>query len=525
LSNLPKESISVEALSSKATGSYAVDEEQSDTSSEKSSGIPYRGQTFDSEEEFVKMVKEYARLQGFTIRRSKVVKTKAGSLRKRDLVCSNARTTALKRPKGIRNKPVMSTGCPFRVRASFDVMTGKWHVLLVKLEHNHRMVSAEKRRYMNSERTLPDEVKSEALCLHRAGITPSQIRNVLKVKFSESVCWLYDDVYNFLYQHTSSSDKKEFDAQAFIETLQGLQSDHPELTFKYQLDPATQRLQKAIWMFPEQRFAYSRFSDIVVFDNTYLTNRFKMPFGVFTGVNNHGQSVCFAGSLVDSEESESFLWLFNSFLEMVGGRSPGVILTDGDKAIRSAIEQTFLMHDTTHRLCHWHLLQNLTKMLLKALGSSWKSFFGDFHDCLKETDKDDFHRKWETLKKDYKPARSYLQKMEKTVTQWAPCYSCDVFMADMATSQRGESMNSLLKYYMDATTSLSTFLEAFASALEVRAEAEEYAKYREEHFALRFRTESPMEQQAYALFTWFAFRKFQEQLVRSQSYGCSETSR
>ena len=46
-------------------------------------------------------------------------------------------------------------------------------------------------------------------------------------------------------------------------------------------------------MFPEQRMNYSRFYDIVVFDNTYKTNRFKMPFGIFTGVNNYGQSVLF----------------------------------------------------------------------------------------------------------------------------------------------------------------------------------------------------------------------------------------
>jgi hypothetical protein len=517
----------VESTSSKAAVLH--EDPTSDTSSELSDGpttTPRLEQTFYTEEDFIKMVKDYARVQGFSIRLGRVVKTKAGSLRKRDLVCSHARTTALNRQSKVaRNKPLLSTGCPFRVRASFDVATGKWHVISVILNHNHRMVSSEQRHFMNSERVLPDEVKSEVLCLHRAGIQPSQIRDVLKVKFGDNASWLYDDIYNFLYKHTATSHPKELDAQNFIETLQQLQGDYPNLSFEYQLHPSTRQLQRVIWMFPEQKQAYSRFSDVVVFDNTYTTNRFKMPFGLFTGVNNHGQSVCFAGSLVDSETTESFLWLFNSFLQMVSGNSPGVLLTDDDKAMGSAINQTFVRHGTTHRLCHWHLLRNLMKNLLNVLGPRWATFLQNFHDCLRETDKDDFHTKWETMKNEYPEANRYLLKMERKVTRWAPCYSCDVFIADMATSQRAESMNSMLKHYMDANTSLNTFLQAFTSALEARAEAANFAKYKEANFALPFKTESLLEKQAYSLFTWYAFQKFQEQLVQSLSYGCTETSR
>ena len=109
--------------------------------------------------------------------------------------------------------------------------------------------------------------------------------------------------------------------------------------------------------------------------------------------------------------------------------------------------------------------------------------------------------------------------------KWACCYNQDVFMADMTTTQCGESMNNLLKYYMDSTTSLSTFLEAFTSTLEACDEAEEFLKFKEENYALPSRTGGPFELQAYSLFTWYAFKKFQDQLVLSQSYRCSEISR
>ena len=40
-------------------------------------------------------------------------------------------------------------------------------------------------------------------------------------------------------------------------------------------------------MYKEQQINYSRFNDVIVFDNTYQTNRFDMPFSIFTRVNNY----------------------------------------------------------------------------------------------------------------------------------------------------------------------------------------------------------------------------------------------
>ena len=40
-------------------------------------------------------------------------------------------------------------------------------------------------------------------------------------------------------------------------------------------------------------------------------------------------------------------------------------------------------------------------------------------------------------------------------------------MADMTTTQRRESINNLMKEYMDMSTSLTSFLSAFMSALEI----------------------------------------------------------
>jgi hypothetical protein len=53
-----------------------------------------------------------------------------------------------------------------------------------------------------------------------------------------------------------------------------------------------------------------------------------MPFEIFTGVNNFGKSICFAGTLVIEEDEETLRWIFSKFLEMVNNNALTVLLTD-----------------------------------------------------------------------------------------------------------------------------------------------------------------------------------------------------
>src|SRR2546421_666264 len=88
-------------------------------------------------------------------------------------------------------------------------------------------------------------------------------------------------------------------------------------------------------------------------------------------------------------------------------------------------------------------------------------------------------------------ASKHLLKMDKNLARWAPCYNRKLFMADMTTTGRGESMNSLMKGYMDATVSLTKFLKAFESALDQRKNDKKFAKFREENKSIALLTASP----------------------------------
>ena len=50
-------------------------------------------------------------------------------------------------------------------------------------------------------------------------------------------------------------------------------------------------------------------------------------FPVYSTVNNHFQSVLFAGVLMRDETASSFKWVFNEFLTLMSGKAPMTIFT------------------------------------------------------------------------------------------------------------------------------------------------------------------------------------------------------
>ena len=137
----------------------------------------------------------------------------------------------------------------------------------------------------------------------------------------------------------------------------------------------------------------------------------------------------------------------------------------------------------------------------------------------------EFLSNWEVLKTSYPSTATYLSRMERTKEKWAACYNHDTFMADMTTTQRGESMNNMMKGYLDASTSLMKFITAFQSALDAQNEKTEFRVYQQNNFNIIYKTTSPLEYQAASILTTYSLKKTQEQLMQSFMYKCEEISK
>jgi hypothetical protein len=61
----------------------------------------------------------------------------------------------------------------------------------------------------------------------------------------------------------------------------------------------------------------------------------------------------------------TFKWIFNTFLEAMGGKHPRTIITDQDMAMRPAIKEVF--PETVHRNCFFHIKANATRKMEIAL--------------------------------------------------------------------------------------------------------------------------------------------------------------
>src|ERR1700722_3711930 len=94
-------------------------------------------------------------------------------------------------------------------------------------------------------------------------------------------------------------------------------------------------------------------------------------------------------------------------------------------------------------------MKNVMKNLSAKLGNDWSSFVKDLYKCFEKMDVEDFLFQWEALKTSYPSTSAYLLRMERTKEKWAACYNRKIFMADIVSTQRGDSIISIFKEYLN----------------------------------------------------------------------------
>jgi len=232
-----------------------------------------------------------------------------------------------------KKKKIHINSEPAETRVGCKAMMGikkvglRWTVSKFIIEHNHELLTPKSTRFLRGHRVVTRAQKNLIDTLNESGVPPRKIMSVLSKESGGdyNIGCIAKDVENYLGNRRRDLIGKG-DAQRMYNYFLESQSKNPSFFFSIEVDE-NGCMGNCFWADARSRAAYQYFGDVVTFDATYLTNRYKMPFVPFTGVNHHHQSQMFGCALLVNETTESYTWLLKTWLTAMLKRAPSTIIT------------------------------------------------------------------------------------------------------------------------------------------------------------------------------------------------------
>ncbi|KAL6556352.1 hypothetical protein OROGR_005640 [Orobanche gracilis] len=342
-----------------------------------------------------------------------------------------------------------------------------YYVVRFVAQHNHVCATPSKTHIFRSHRKMTDAQKAGVDIAISSGIAQKETMELMSRQAGgrEHLGFISSDCKNYL--HSKRSHKMRVgDTGGVLQYLQQKQGENPNFFYAIQVDQ-DDLITNIFWADAKMRSDYSHFGDVVCFDTTYRKHKDGRPIALFVGVNSHKQTIVFGAALLYDETAVTFSWLFDTFAKSMKGKMPETILTNQDKAMSKALASQW--KETYHRLCVWHINKNAA-VHLGHIFASHKCFVKDFSSCMHDHEnEDEFIEAWNDMLDKYDLRNNeWLRELFKIKEKWALVYGRETFCADMTTTQRSESMNSVIKKYISYKNELVEFFEHFERLLKDR---------------------------------------------------------
>ena len=483
--------------------------------------MPSVGTAFDELGTAIRFYKRYAELSGFMIRLD-TSRKKGGVVVDKKCVCNKAGES---KPTGKeRRVAITRVGCKASIRfRRVEEMVGeekvvKYVVYTFQEGHTHplntpsTMVHLKQSRELNSvhKRMILGNARANYGAVRTYKMFKEQVcgyRNVgaSKVDFKN----FYRDVKKFF---------KEYDAQMIIETFIERKAMCSSFYFDFDVDEDG-ALTRLFWADPIAIKNFILFGDPLSFDTTFNKNDYRMVFAPFTGMDNHKKCVSFGAGLIAKETTESFVWLFETFMTAMGGRYPRFIITDQDAGIKAAVKKVF-GDKTEHKFCIWHILSKATvripQSILKDTENTGKHFLKDLNACVWGDDIGplEFETEWAALVASYKlEGHEWMDNIYEMRESWVPAYSRDIPLRGlMRTTSRSESENSFFAKFTNPRLTLGEFSLRFDSAMDAQRWNHSKLVAESKNSSPRLLTPLALEEHASKFYTPVIFYEFQEEI-------------
>uniref|UniRef100_A0A2N9EVK8 Protein FAR1-RELATED SEQUENCE n=1 Tax=Fagus sylvatica TaxID=28930 RepID=A0A2N9EVK8_FAGSY len=396
-----------------------------------------------------------------------------------------------------------------------DITDQKWRILSFIENHNHDL-SPSKSRHFAAFRHISTDTRRRLLINDNADVrVNSSIKfSIVEAGGYENVTYNQKDVRNFLNKERRLKCR-EGDGQALHDYFVRMQGKNSNFYHALDLDDEL-RVQNVFWVDARSRAAYESFHDVIIFDTTYLTNKYDMSFAHFIGINHHGESIILGCGLLSGEDTDSFVWVFRQWLQSMCDITPKAIITDQCQAMRRAIEIVF--PETVHRWCIWHITMKLLVKLarLEAYQDIKYYLLKVVHESMTV---EEFEEKWNhTITSHHLEENEWLAKLYEEWERWVPTFLNSNFFAGMSSTQRSESMNAFFDGYLYSSTTLKVFVEQFENAMWNKVEKEILSEFECFKGKLECSSSSPMEKQFQEAYTHEIFKRVRIEFSGRQ--GC-----
>jgi FAR1 DNA-binding domain len=278
---------------------------------------PYVGQTFPTDEEALEYYNNFARCNGFLVRRerSKGNPDHPMGVYKRELVCHRAGAPLSAKPavtKRQRSKKPERCRCEAQMVIKKSSLEGleKWAVVNFSNVHNHDLLES---NFVHCQppyhhRYISQADRDRILVLAKGGCNVGLIIRALEMEkgiktgqltFSER------DVKNFL--HASQTVNPESEGVELLKYCRTMKEKNPD--FRYEVSIMdNNKLEHIAWSYVESIRGYKAFGDVVIFDTGHHLCTYDRPILTWFGVDNNGNVTFFCCAVLFNERLESYRW-------------------------------------------------------------------------------------------------------------------------------------------------------------------------------------------------------------------------
>ena len=383
--------------------------------------------------------------------------------------------------------------------------------------HNHRLVCSEElTKNFLKHRHMSEHEKNFSRILQQHKIKPQKIMQIFRKMHGtfKLMNFTKTDLKN-LRQSDNQKRIKNTDIDRAVMLMNDLQVRQPRFYYTMRIDEGN-TVRSLFWTDAESRLNYALYGDFVSFDTTFSINKYNIPFAPIVGINGNGKSIVFGWALLEDQKATTFKWLLGTFIKVMGGKEPGVIITDQDAAMKKAIA-------VVHRNCFWHIMRNARENLAPLINEKPELEPVLVKLIYYSLTEDEFEDGWKEMLETYKISENiYLQMMYNSRKIWVLVFLKKVFCPFIKSTGRSEGINSVFMDYVMRKDRIETFLEQYQLFQEDQQCKEYKDRFNSTVLEPKYSTKHPIERHAGKIYNREIYEKFLHQIHLADAYMVKE---